>query len=119
MKVFAEIEVPDGYDADRFLDDVVANGIRYQRVEMPSAPRLSADEERVAKLMRGLAERNTEMAEERGETDLRFDTIGIVAIVAWNDANDVEREDAVAAFESRRHYIQTGILTDLLLRRSC
>lgn len=81
---------------------------------MPShLAKVEADVQRVQKLMRDLAERCYGLAEERGEENFRFETLGIVAVVSFDDEGSTA-EDTVAIFETKRYHVQTGILVDLL-----
>lgn len=75
--------------------------------------KVNADVDRVSKLMCDFAERCYELAEERGEENFRFETLGIVAVVAFEESEETH-ESTAAAFESKRHHVQTGILVDVL-----
>lgn len=79
--------------------------------------KIEADVQRVSKLMRGLGERCYEVAEEQEHENFRFEALGIVAIIVWTNEDGDEEEDSVGAFESKRRYVQTGMLVDLLASR--
>lgn len=65
-------------------------------------------------LMNGLLKELTDDSERLGLNDLRLETIAIVGIVAWTDDEGNTRESPASFFETSRHYIKVGILTDLL-----
>ena len=77
-----------------------------------------ADVKRISKLMKGLAERCYAEAEgNRGSRISVSISIGVVAIVSWEDDDDDSFEDTAAVFESKRHHVQTGMMVDLLTSR--
>lgn len=76
---------------------------------------IEADAARAETLMRGLAKNCYAASFEReDEENFKFETIGIVTIVTWTDDEGNEKEDVAYAFETRRHYVKTGILQDTL-----
>lgn len=76
---------------------------------------VESEAQRAAALMYGLAKACYEETENRdGENQFKFETIGIVTIVTWNDDQGNTKEDVAYAFETRRHYVKTGILQDVL-----
>lgn len=78
-------------------------------------PQIKADAERAEKLMRGLAEGCYGASSDRDdENNFKFETIGVVTIVTWTDDEGNTKEDVAYAFETRRHYVKTGILQDTL-----
>lgn len=71
--------------------------------------------QRGASLMLGLARTCYGASEEReNEHNFKFETIGVVTIVTWMDDDGNAKEDVAYAFETRRHYVKTGILQDTL-----
>lgn len=76
-----------------------------------------AEAQRATKLMNGLAKRAYKTAEREGYHNFKFETIGIVAVVTWDDGSESDDifEDVAGSFESKRRYVQTGILADALL----
>lgn len=78
---------------------------------------IEADVARVTKLAQKLIRKCYEVAEKEGYDNFRFDSIGIVSVVAWSDEDKDELEDNAAIFESKKHHVATGILVDLLAGR--
>lgn len=78
---------------------------------------MEMDIARVTKLMRGLVEGMYESSEERGESNLRIDQIGIIGIAAWTTPEGEDVEDGFTAFETKKHHVVSGIMLDILATR--
>jgi len=79
-----------------------------------SEERLQVEIDRVTKLMRMMWERGQEFEEHHGASDFRYEQLAIMGVATWEDENGDTCEDVDAIFESKRHYVQVGILNELI-----
>jgi len=77
-----------------------------------------ADVARFQTLAEDLMRQCYAVAEERGQSNVRLDTVMVIGVLAWDGDDGVEREDIVSSCESRKHHIKSGILRDAIAKHN-
>lgn len=82
----------------------------------PHLDQITAEASRAAAVLAGLYKCILDEGEARGETDHRIDQLMVIGVLNWTAADGTEREDTVMAAETKRRYVQRGILTSAVAR---
>lgn len=77
---------------------------------------VAADAARAAAVASGLLAKVYEGGEARGETNIRVESLMVIAILNWTHEDGTEREDTIIGAETKRRYVQLGILRSALGR---